>query len=387
MKICLVHNEYARPSGEETVVRDIRNLLQTHGHQVVPFTRSSAEIADMPLGKLRSFFTGIYSPRSRREFRRLLRPQQPDLVHIHNLFPLISPSIIPECTSFGIPVVMTTHNYRLVCPGGLHLVRGQLCEKCLGGREYRCLLKNCQQNIFKSLGYALRSYIARSRRFYLDHVCQYAALSEFQKNRLVAAGFPASRISVIPNMVFDLPSLPETTLGDYIAFVGRVSPEKGIETLLEAARACPDIPFKIAGDYHRLPDLSARCPANVELIGHLSPEKLHSFYAHCRFLVVPSLWYETFGLCTVEAMLHRKPVLASRIGSLPEIVADNHTGFLFSPGNVPDLTEKIRYLWSRPDLCLSLGATAREKALREYSPSLYYQRLIKMYEQASTAYG
>jgi len=228
--------------------------------------------------------------------------------------------------------------------------------------------------------------VSRAFRFYLDGVTIFAALTDFLRQRLIDAGFPAERIVVIPNMVNTRGNPGQLTLGDYVAFVGRVSPEKGVNILLQAAQICIDIPFKVAGEFHRMPQLPADASPNAKFFGYLHGIQLEKFYATARIVVVPSLWYEAFGLCTVEAMLHSKPLIASRIGGLPEIVEDGETGLLFESGNAVELAEKIRYLWNRPDLCNKMGLAGRAKALREYSPARYYERLVAVYERA-LAYG
>ena len=384
LKVLLAHNEYAEYSGEEAVVEDMCRLLSEQGHDVIQHTRSSAEIAQMRAGEIRAFFSGIYSCSSKNNFRRLLTKHRPDIVHIHNLFPLISPSILTQCRAVGLPVVMTVHNYRLVCPNGLHLARQEICEKCAGGREWWCVLRNCEGSFFKSLGYAIRNYVARKQRLYLDNVTMYAALTEFQRQRLIRDGFPAERIVVIPNMAHSPPQPTPCELGDYVGFVGRISPEKGIPSLLAAARQCRTIPFRAAGGTGRMPELPAQAPANFEFLGHLNRENLSLFYSSSRFNVLCSTCFEGFPQTLVEAMLHGKPVVCSRIGGLTEILEDGVTGLLFEPGNANDLRKKIEYLWDRPSICQEMGQTARRKALREYSAESYYQRLMAMYARALT---
>ncbi len=382
MRVCIVHNSYARRSGEEVVVDNTRRLLEEHGHEVCTLERSSAEIEHMRLGRTRAFFSGVYSRSSRRAMRQLLDERRPDVVHVHNVYPLISPSVLVACRRAGVPVVMTVHNHRLVCPNGLHFSHGEVCERCLGGREYWCVLRNCAGGVFKSIGYAVRSAIARTRRLFLDGVTLFAVLSPFQRDRLVAAGFPAERIVVIPHMVSS--NGTEPALGDYVAYVGRVSPEKGIETLVAAAARWPRIPFKIAGSLDRLPNLPGQVPANVEFVGYLNGTSLDAFYRNSRIVVLPSTCPETFGLPLVEAMSHGKPVVASRTGGLPAVVEDGATGLLATPGDASDLAEKIGSLWEQPDLCRAMGQAGRVKAQQEHSPERYYERLMAAYERATT---
>lgn len=381
MKVLMVHNEYGRFSGEEAVVERTVRLLEEGGHEVIRLSRSSAEIPQMPMGAVRAFLSGIHSRSSVHAMDRLLETHRPDIVHVHNVYPLISPSVLGRCRRAGVPVAMTVHNYRLICPNGLHLKAGLVCERCAGGREYWCLLRNCEENLLKSAGYALRNYVARVRRCFVDNVTLYAALTEFQRRRLIAEGFPPDRIVVIPNMA-QVDVQPDSAgTGEYVGFVGRISPEKGVEDLLEVARKHPLVDFRAAGSPERMPELPARAPGNFRFLGHLGGDDLRHFYADMRMLVMCSTCFEGFGMVMVEAMLAGKPVVCSRIGGAAEIVEDGVTGLLAEPGSVEDLGEKIRYLYERPELCRKFGRAGREKALREYTPQKYYQRLMAMYRK------
>ena len=382
MKVLLVHNEHGRPSGEEVIVQCIKNLIEENGHQVIYYIRSSAEISEMPFGNFNAFISGIYSRESRKILKNLLVKHQPDVVHVHNLFPFISPSILPICRKLRFPVVMTVHNYRLVCPNGLHMRSGEICMKCASGHEYWCVLRNCERNLFKSIGYAFRNWFARKRRFFLDNVTIFVTLTQFQRQRLLAEGFPADRITVIPNMASSKDKEQNARYGSFVGFIGRISPEKGIQTFMDAASKCADISFKVAGSYDRMPHLLASPSSNFDFVGHLSHEKLDEFYKAVRMIVLPSICFEGFPMVLAEAMLYGKPVICSRIGGLPEIVEDGKTGLLFESADAEDLSVKIRYLWNRPDLCRKMGHEGRKKALREYSPKKYYKRLMEVYQKA-----
>jgi len=382
MRILLVHNSYGKHSGEETVVENIQRLLEEHGHSVPNFARSSADITAMPLGRTRAFISGVYSVASKKKMRNLLAAERPDVVHVHNLYPWISPSILPECRKAEVPVVMTLHNYRLVCPNGLHMVKGQVCERCRDGREYWCVLRNCEGSLPKSVGYALRNFTARRLGLFTENVTMYVSLTEFHKTRLIAEGVPEARISVVPNTVPLSLANGKWHNGDYVGFAGRISPEKGIRTFLSAARMHPDIPFEVAGDCWRMPELVGDSPSNCAFHGYFTGARLTQFFQEARLFVVPSIWFETFGLTAAEAMAASKPVIASDIGALQETVDDGVTGLLFEPGNADDLAEKIQYLWARPELCREMGQAGREKALREYSPQKYYERLMQVYNKA-----
>lgn len=383
MRVLVVHNDYAAFSGEEAYLEMLESLLLEHGHEVLRFRRSSGEIEEMKFGRLLAFCSGVYSVDARRRIRLMLGETHPHLVHAQNVYPLLSPSVLAEVCVRRIPLVMHTPNYRLTCPHGLHERAGQLCEECIPGREHRCIINRCEGSLAKSAGYALRNFVARKAGLFRKNVTMYVALTEFQRRRFVAAGFDAERIAVVPNAaILDAASDGEDGCGEYIAFAGRVSPEKGIRTLLAAAELCPDLPFRVAGATARMPGIVETAPANVRFLGHLSGKELASFYRCARIFLLPSTWFEGFPFVLLEAMLHSAPVIASRVGGLPEIVEDGRTGLLFESGNAADLAAKVRYLWERPELGREMGKAGREKALREYSRERHYERLMAVYEKA-----
>lgn len=387
MKVLLIHNKYGIDSGEERMVGGIATLLREYGHEVDCLFEDSLSPGAGFRAKGKAFVQGIYGWESVRKVRDLVRAFQPDLVQVQNLYPSLSPWVLPAIRQEGIPVVMRCANYRLVCPNGLLLSHGQVCERCLGGHEQWCVLRNCEGSLPKSLGYALRNFVARTRRLYRDNVTLYYAQTDFQKRKLIAGGFPASRIEVVPNIV-DISSSPiETQVGHYVGFAGRGSPEKGVATLLQAARTCSDLPFRLAGDFWRMPEVAKVKPHNVELLGHLIGPRLEEFFRDCRLLVIPSTWYEGFPGVAIEAMVQGKPVVCSRLGSLPEIVDDEVTGVLFKPGDAADLAAKVERLWNQPDLCVEMGRAGQDKVLREYSPVRYYERIMQVYQRALKLHG
>jgi len=295
---------------------------------------------------------------------------------------LISPSVLVACRRAGVPVVMTNHNYVLTCPVVNHFHKGHVCEKCLGGHEYWCVLQNCRGNMAESLTYAVRSVAARKLKHFLDNVTIQIVLSHFAKQRLVKSGFDAERIAVLPNMV-ELGSEPNRHApGDYVAFSGRMVPEKGVDVLLAAAAHLPDVPFRLAGDGPALERLRSSAPPNVQFVNRLDPHQMAAFYQGARFLVVPSTWFEGCPLVVSEAMSHGLPVIASQIGGLAEFVEDETTGLLFEPGNSVELEQRIRWLWERPGLCKQMGMAGWFKASRQYSEEVYYSRLVAVYQQA-----
>ena len=221
MHILLAHNDYGSFSGEEEVMRTISTLLESHGHKITPFRRSSKDIGDSLLKKMHALFSGIYSFNSRNRIAQILNQGGIDIVEVQNLFPFISPSILPVCKRMHVPVVMLCPNYRLFCPNGLHLSHGKICERCLGGKEWHCILQNCERDIFKSFGYAARNAFARVTRMITDNVTIFVVLSEFQKARFIDSGIPPERIAVLPNIAPDVEMSENASIGDTVSFVGR----------------------------------------------------------------------------------------------------------------------------------------------------------------------
>jgi glycosyltransferase involved in cell wall biosynthesis len=252
----------------------------------------------------------------------------------------------------------------------------------VGGKEYRCVIKNCRNNILESAAYALRSSVARSFRLFHDNVSVLISLTPFAKAKLVQAGFREDQIAVVPNPAYARHAAADASAGEYVAFAGRISPEKGIDTLLAAAAEMPDVPFQVAGDGPVFSEMKAKAPANVEFLGQLRADQLNEFYERSRMLVVPSLWFEQFPMVVLEAMGRALPVIGSRIGGLPEIIEDSLTGATFEPGNSNDLARQVRRLWDDPQLCRRMGILGRQKALREYTEETYFHNLMAVYQTA-----
>lgn len=369
------------PGGIEAVVDSLVVLLREHGVEALLEARYSADLPAGLRGKLQAFCSGIYSLRAKRTIAKTLAERRPDVVHAHNVYPLLSPSVLVACREAGIPTLVHLHDYYLTCPTYQHLRDGQVCERCCGGREHWAVLLNCRKSWPESVAYALRCAWARRRRLFQENTSLFIALTEFARRRLLAAGFAPERIVVLPNMVALAREQADPGKGRYIAFSGRLSIEKGVGTLLEAARRT-GLPVRIAGDGPLREELARQAPPNVEFCGRLDRAQIESFYRQARFIVVPSIWFEMCPLVISEAMSFRLPVITSRIGGLPELVDDEKTGLLFEPGNAGELAEKMRRLWDDPQACREMGAAGRAKAECQYAPEVYFQRLKGIYDQA-----
>ncbi len=369
MKILLVHNDYGKYSGEEAVVDKMAVMLAGQGHDVAQLRMSTAGARESITGKIRGFAAGLWCPSGVRAMREALRRERPDVVNVHNLYPFISPAALCECRRAGVPVVMTIHNFRLVCPTGLFMRDGAPCELCLErGNEWGCVRHNCEHSLLKSLGYAARNAVARLRRHYLDCVDVFACITDFQRRKLIAAGFPPEKLVVIPNSL-DAPAVSDTPAeGAYVAFSGRLSREKGVDMIIEVARRHPEIPFRLAGAV-RDKELVASLPSNVTLTGYLSGSALDDFYRSARFFVMASRWYEGFPMSILEAAAHGKPVIGPDHGGFTEIIGKGPAaiGRLFPPADTAALEAAVVRLWADPAESSRLGAAANAKLRSTYS--------------------
>lgn len=371
MKVLLVHNDYGKYSGEEAVVDKMAVMLTGLGHEVAQLRMTTAGARESLGGKIRGFFSGVYCPDGVRAMREALRREKPDVVNVHNLYPFISPAALRECKKAGVPVVMTIHNFRLMCPTGLFMRDNRPCELCLEkGNEWGCIRYNCEHSMLKSLGYAARNAVARIRRHYIDCVDRFACITEFQRRKLIAAGFPAERIMVIPNSM-DAPELAEAPRGDYVAFSGRISREKGVDMIMEVARRHPEIPFKLAGAV-RDQELVENLPTNVQLMGYMSGEKFDRFNRDALFFVMASRCYEGFPMAILEAARYGKPMVAPNHGGFTEIIGhgDESIGALTRPNNTDSLEKAIISLWNNPSETERLGIAAFNKLKNYYSTNV-----------------
>lgn len=374
MKILLLHNNYGKYSGEEAVVDKMAAMLREHGHEVCFYRLTSEGSRESMAGKIKGFLCGLYSPQGVKGVREALRREKPDVVNVHNLYPFISPAALFECKKAGVPVVMTVHNFRLICPTGLFMREGKPCEICLQkGNEWNCIRYNCEQSRVKSLGYALRNAVARWTGAYRKCVDMFACITDFQRRKLIEAGFERDKIRVIPNCI-DVPASFQEVKGEYVAYIGRLSYEKGYDLLLEVARRNPSIAFRFAGAKRGQGE--EEVPANVRFEGCLSKEKLEDFIRKSRFTVMPSRCYEGFPMAILESACYGKPTIAPNHGGFTEIIGegDETIGRLFRPGDVEDMERQIVTWWNAPQETERLGKRAFEKLKNVYSAEVVYRQ-------------
>lgn len=379
MKILLVHNNYGKYSGEEAVVDKMASMFREHGHEVCFYRLTTERSRESLSGKIKGFLCGIYSPSGVKGLREILEREKPDVVNVHNLYPFISPAALFECKKTKVPVVMTVHNFRLICPTGLFMRNGKPCEVCLQKRnEWGCIQYNCEHSYFKSVGYTLRNVYARWTGAYKNNVRTFACITEFQRKKLIEAGFDKNKIVVIPNSI-DIPLKYETTFGSYVAYIGRLSYEKGYDLLVEIARKYPEIQFCFAGAKRE--DTNIAFPKNVQLMGYLKGKELEHFIKNARLVVIPSRCYEGFPMAILEAAQFGKPCVCPDHGGFTEIIGkgENAIGRLFEPNNLNDLEKQILALWNQPVLVEELEQKAYEKLQKEYSSEVVYNKWNELF--------
>jgi glycosyltransferase involved in cell wall biosynthesis len=383
MKILLAHNFYrsTAPSGEDSVYHNERRLLARQ-FTVIPYERFNDDIDESTLVKrVNLALAGAWSRRTYDEVSALIRKNPPDVAHFHNTFPLITPSAYAACRDAGVPVVQTLHNFRLVCPQAMLLRNGRPCELCLKGNFLPALGYRCYRDSFiATLAQVYTQTYNHYRGTYHRLVNRFIALTAFASEKFVKAGFSTRSLTVVSNALFD-PPLAGAGDGGYAVFTGRLSAEKGLRVLLEAWHGI-DIPLKIVGDGPLRPELEVivRTRAlKVEFTGHLDRENVLGLVQRAMLQVVPSQWYEGFPMVLLEAMACGTPVVASRIGSLDEIVLDGITGIKFSPGDAGELAAAVKGLIGEPERLASMRMRARDHFERNYASSGHVTQLTEIY--------
>lgn len=373
--ILIAHNLYQQRGGEDQVVDSESALLRKHGHEVTLFKEDNASISDIP--KYRLAIETVWSSKAMRRISSAIERSQPDIIHIHNTLPLMSPSIYWAAANHGIPVVQTLHNFRLLCPQAMLLRDGKICEDCIGHLPWRGIVHKCYRDS------ALQTAVVTSMlgfhrliKTYKDKVSAYIALTEFSKNKFIEGGFPAERIHVKPNFVDIHPA--EFYPRKNGLYVGRLSPEKGIACLASSVRGMPNIMIDVYGSGSMTSIMQSI--SQFRLHGWKSSTEINEAMQKAAYLIVPSIWYETFGLIVIEAFANGLPVIASRIGALSELVDDGRTGLLFQPGSHKSLAELIAWAERHPDKMANMGKNAKSEYEEKYSPKSNYEQLLGIYQ-------
>jgi glycosyltransferase involved in cell wall biosynthesis len=382
MKILSIHNSYQTPGGEDQVFAQEADLLRVHGHQVLLYQASNAQVKDQaPLVLLGNT---IWNRQTHRELRTLMHQEKPDIVHVHNTFPVISPAAYYAANEEGIPVVQTLHNYRPLCPAATLFRDGHVCEDCLGKRiPWRGVMHACYRGsrLATASGAAMLA-THNYKHTWNQSVAAYIALSDFARGKFIEGGFPAEKIFVKPNFVQSDPG-PGDGQGNYAFFAGRLTPEKGISTLLQAWRTIgPGRRLQIAGDGPLAPEVEQACREmkNVTWLKWLPRPEILQRMKKASVLILPSTWYEGFPMTLAEACAVGLPVIASKLGSMASIVDHQRTGLHFEAGNASALLEALRWWDEHPAETALMRTQARLEYETKYTADGNYAQLINIYD-------
>lgn len=383
LRILVVHNHYRERGGEDAVVEDEVKLLQQYGHEVEVFSRHNDETER--LGKLRVIRETFKNPDVLDDFKATLKRFRPHIVHIHNTWMRIPPAIISIAASKGIATVQTLHNFRLACPQALMLRNDQPCESCVGRAPLPAVLHRCYRKSYaQSALVAMHVWTQRRKGIYQHDVDAFISLTGFSRDKMIASGLPKSRFTIKPNFVQDpcakRPELLDDTIRSGGLYVGRLSVEKGMETLCEAAKQGQWTNMKVIGTGDWLDTIRAN--PNLQTLGALPPAQVYKHMRQASYLVLPSICYENFPRTLAEAYANGLPVIASRMGVMPELIEEGRSGLLFVPGSAASLAERVAWAESHPEEMRRMGEVARQIYLERYTAKRNYKQLMDIYRSA-----
>ncbi|MFE7579979.1 glycosyltransferase [Streptomyces gardneri] len=397
MHVLVVHNRYssAQPSGENRVVDEEVGLLRAAGHRVDVFERRSDDIAARSLlAKAAVPLLVPWNPAVRTELTARLRAERPDVVHVHNVFPLLSPAVLAACADAGVPVVATLHNYTQVCPPGTLHRDGRPCTECVGSATALPAVRHgCYRNS-RLATVPLAVSLSVNRRRWWSGVERFFCISAAQRDVLVRSGMPGERLVVKHNFVPD-PGVTRAGTGEHLLFLGRLAETKGVRLLMAAWDAITadgglGVPLVIAGAGPLESEVSAWAAGrdDVRYVGLYDPAQCRRAVARSVAVVAPSMSLETFGLVVAEAMAAGVPAVAAAHGAFVELVDDGVTGLLHAPGDAASLAARLRRIATDPALNREMGRAARRRYERDFSPAVGLERLVEEYRAATAGrYG
>jgi glycosyltransferase involved in cell wall biosynthesis len=388
----MLHNFYqsSSPSGEDVVFRQEAKMLREYDNDVILFAKRNNSIVTSPnYKKFILPFRLIWSRETYNELRKIIKKEKPKIAHFHNIWYLISPSAYYACKDAGIPVIQTLHNFRFFCANGLLMRDSRICEECLGKWPWRGAKYGCYRGSrLYSFPIALVEAFHKFTGTWKNKIDAFIALTEFSKKKFVECGLPSEKIFVKPNFLQNPPKLAFPNNG-FAAFVGRLSVEKGLNILVDAFKnldsyKAGSLILKIIGDGPLKKQVEQKLEdekiLNIELTGRKTATECMELLQSARFVLMPSVWYEGFPMVILEAFSSGKPVIASRLGALTELVDDGKTGLLFEPGNPEDLASKIKWMLDNEDACIQMGKNARKVFEEKYTAEKNYEMLMKIYQ-------
>ncbi|MDR0797079.1 MAG: glycosyltransferase [Tannerella sp.] len=392
-KILLVNKFYYNRGGDCVAMLNTEQLLKAKGHEVAVFSMKYARnipsewedyfpdevnFSARDLSGIIKAASRLFSPKDVAiQFKSLLNVFRPDIVHLHNIHSYLSPIVASIAHQKGIRVVWTMHDYKLICPAYSCLNNGLVCERCFKNK-HRVFIHKCMKNSYPAslLGWMEAVYWNKKKLIKFTH--RFISPSRFLKTKMIEAGFPDNMIEVLPNFI---PSkkIPSSTKKDYYCYVGRISGEKGIDTLLNAASQLP-YPLKIIGDGPLLNTFRRVFNhENIDFMGYLPQDRVYEITKEARCVVMPSVWYENNPLSAIEALSIGTPVLGSRIGGIPELIDEGFNGFLCTPKNTSELQEKIELCFNHFHKQYNFAKIA-EQAQNKFDSESFYKKLLNIYD-------
>jgi glycosyltransferase involved in cell wall biosynthesis len=385
VRILVLHNRYKIGGGEDVTMQTEKALLEAHNHVVALVEVTNDEIISL-LDRMKAAFKCIYSFSARRRVLAEIKRFNPDIVHVHNFFPLLSPSVYYACQQSNIPVVQTLQNYRLFCLNSYFFRDGKVCEDCFG-KPFALpgVIHACYQG--SKVGSAIvgtMQFTHRALKTWEKAIDLYITVTEFARQKYIQGNLPASKLVVKPNFLYPDPQVGQGQ-GNYALFVGRLSPEKGLDTLIKAwQRLGSKVPLKIVGEGPLCEQIIAASQTfpGIEYLGKLPKYKVLELMKDAQILVFPSLWYEGFPLVIVEAYAVGLPVIAANLGSQSSLIEHRRTGLHFQPGDPNDLVAQVEWALAFPDEIIKMRQAARAEFEMKYTDEKNYQMLMKIYQQA-----
>ena len=380
--VALVYNHFRTPGGDAVVFEAEAELLRARGWRVVTISDATPDV--LSLGqKIALGADAVWSRRWRRRFRSVMTQLRPDVVHVHNSFPVMSPSILHAAKEGGAKVVQTLHDFRLVCPSALCFRDGAACEDCVGRTvAWPALAHACYRDSrVETLAPVAMLGVHRALGTWDRSVDRFLAPSQTQRDVLVRGGIPAARIRIVPNFVDPDPGQRKGG-GGYCLYVGTISQHKGIGTMLKAWAGLSDIPLKVVGSPasdHEGSRIGSIDVPGVEYLGRRPRHEVLRLMHDARLLIFPSTWYEVAPMAVLEAFACGVPAVASRTGALAELIDDGREGLLFAPGDPDDLAAKVRSAWTHREDAQRMGAEARCAFERRFTADAHYALLCEAY--------
>ena len=399
MKILLVNKFHYLRGGSEKYYFELANLLKEKGHQIAFFSMQNennittgekeyfVEELDLNMGSKLKALDVIYSKENKKKMTEALKDFKPDIVHINNFQRQLSESIIDAINEKNIPIVFTAHDLEAVCPNKTMLDENkEICELCKSGKYISCIKKKCiKSSLLKSILGAVETNYYRTKKVYTEKIDRIVTPSKFYKNQLIDYGIETDRIIALCNFLDTDKYNIKTEDNGYALYFGRLSKEKGILNLIEAFSYIKNQILHIAGDGPEREKIEKivkdrHLENNIKLLGFLNEEEMQEEIANCKFVVVPSIWYENCPYSILETLATGKPVIGADIGGIPELVKDKENGLIYRYNSIDELETKMKLLFENQELVEEYGKKAKKIAEKEYSRDEYYNKIIKIYE-------